>query len=284
MALTAGNHLQSNNTVSTPDLISAFVQQYLTENAVLIPTILDRSSEAGNNGSVDYLKFNSGLEAETKTEEGAYTAQRFVVDKDTLTFDKQKGVFVKASTKSQIQTTLPVEINVLERSADALVQQLEADVYAELRKAQAANRKKLGTKDTLSLADIFNARKVMNKLFIPMASRYLAINPDQETDVLKLENFIHAEKYGTSNNTVLKNGEIGRIAGFTVVVSNNVAESEVIAYHRDHVVFGRQYNITWEKDRDLQYSMTQYLLETLYGLKVLDSGKKGVLINNLGAL
>jgi hypothetical protein len=97
---------------------------------------------------------------------------------------------------------------------------------------------------------------------------------------LKLENFLHADKYG--DRMALVNGEIGMLLGFRVLVTEYVTESTALAYHRSHVAFGRRLAMTWEQGRGLQDDVYEYLLQTKYGLKTLDNGVRGVLINNTG--
>jgi len=281
MALVPGQIIQSEISASSPDLISAYVQQFLVEQAVIIPTVLDRSQDAGNNSSVDYLR-TTGLTAESKAESTNYTAQKFTVASDTLSLDKQKGVYVEVETKARIQTTLNIPVETMKLSVQGLVDQLELDVYAAVRQAHANNRVKLETSSTLSLSDIFTAAKILDTAKVPQENRYFIINPTQKADIVKLNNFLDASKYGSTLG--LKKGEIGEIAGFKILISNNVTVSEAVAYHMSHTVFARQYGVSFERGRNLKGSLDEYLMESYYGLKTLDLGVRGVLLNNAGAL
>jgi len=81
----------------------------------------------------------------------------------------------------------------------------------------------------------------------------------------------------------LVNGEVGRIYGFRVVVTNNVTASTALCYHRSHVAYARQLALRFENQRKLSEAATEYLMQQKYGVKTLDQGKRGVLINNTGA-
>jgi hypothetical protein len=266
------------------DLISAYVQQVLSETAVLIGSIDDRTSELEPGAKSLSIGRRTALSAESKAEGTAYEAQAFEWAADKLDLSKQEGVYTQLTRKAAAQATQGQDLQILQASAQALVDKLEAQVYAELVKVSASAPDHIvtfGVASTIALADILNARKLLRVQNVPMNDVFLAINPAQEAQLLAMEQFIDASRYGS--NEVLQNGEIGRIYGFRVLVTNAVTANTAIAYHKSHVAFARQIEVTWEQSRILKNSMSEFLLETLYGLKVLDSGKRGVLMNNTGA-
>jgi len=285
MALVSGNITTTQTAATGLTVLDMMVQQYLVENAVLIPTIWDRT-EALEQGakSVDITR-RSGFVAESKTEGSDYTAQSITWTADTLTLDKQEGVYVQMTGKARLQSAFDQESNITIASIEALAEKLEGQVYTALAAVAASSpdhKIAFQTTDTLSLSDINRARLLLNKQKVPKDNnRFLAINSDQEADLLDLEQFIHADKYG--NSTPLVNGEIGRIYGFRILVTENVTASTALAYHRSHVAFCRQLGITFERDRNLQNDLDLYLMQTLYGIKTLDAGVRGVLLNNTGA-
>ena len=281
MALSAGIITQAVLDNAGVDAISMMLQQYLTERAILIPSITDVSSDATKGKkSESYLSIGD-LEAETKTDGTEYTTQKFAVAADQLVYDKQEGVYVELTTKGDIQSTLNNQAAILERQIAALVRKLEANVYTALANVSTASPDHailFDTASTLSLSDIIEAMELLDVQFIPEEDRFLAVNPRNYSQILALDNFISADKYG--NNMPLMTGEIGQILGFRVLKSNSVTANNVVAYHRSHVAFGRQYDVTFEQERILKNSTTAFLLETIYGLKTLDSGKRGVKISD----
>jgi len=285
MPLVSGNITSTETSAVGVDLIAAMVQSYLSENAVLIPSILDVSNEVEPGAKSVSIGRHTGLTAESLTEGSSYTAQKFTWSADQLIFNKHEGVRTNLTTKAAAQSTKDQEANILTASIEALAQKLEAQVYTALADVSGAtpdHKVALDTADTLSYEDILNARRLLNKQSVPKDNnRFLAINSDQEMDILGLDKFSSADKYG--NNIPLLTGEIGRILGFRVLVTENVTASTALAYHSSHAVFARQKEITWFSQFDPDYSYTKYLLETMYGLKTLDSGKRGVLLNNTGA-
>jgi N4-gp56 family major capsid protein len=262
-------------------IVSQYVQQYLWQNAILINTVTDRSSEAlPGVKTIDFGK-RTQLSAVTKNANTAMTSTNFTWSVDPLSLDKHEAVYTVLEDYADIESAMSQEPAILESSTEALLTLLEGNIYTALAAAIAAQRVKFKTQDNLSLADVLNARKILNKANVPLMDRWMAINPDQEEQVLQLNNFTHADKYG-GGNMPLVNGEIGRVYGFRVVVTNNVTSSTVLCYHRSHVAFARQLGLRFENQRKLSEAATEYLMQQKYGLKTLDSGKRAVLINNSG--
>ena len=260
-------------------LISAMVQSYLSENSILIPSIMDRSGEIttglkqldiGRAGSIAAEDFNGT----------SWTDQSLTWEIDTLEINKRAGSYVTIKIKDDVQSAVNQEPQLLNRMIASLVGKLEEEVYAEIASVNAANKFQFKAGATISYQDITHARKILTKQYVPLQDRVLAINPEQEEQLCDMESFYHADKYGSRD--VLLNGEIGRIAGFRVLVSNSVAENNAVFYHNSHGVFARQLEVEYESDRILKSDVIEHKVATLYGLKVLDSGKRGVLINEAG--
>ncbi|HAT77253.1 MAG TPA: hypothetical protein DCS19_10570 [Flavobacterium sp.] len=276
----------SNTSAVAIDVVSQYVQTYLKNNAVILPTIIDRTSdvvpgakqvEVGRAGSLS-------VGAETKVANTPYTGQTLTWTTDDLLLNLHKGVYVEMENIANIQSVVDQEAAILERATEDLTFDLETALYTAMKVVSATtpdHRVAFKSGTTLSLEDITGARKLLNIAKVPMMDRFMIINPEQEEDLLNLDNFRSAEKYGS--NTVLMNGEIGLIFGFRVLMTNAVTADEVLFYHRSHCAFARQLAMTWENDRKLQNSSREYLLETIYGLKMLDTGKRAILINATGA-
>jgi N4-gp56 family major capsid protein len=65
-------------------------------------------------------------------------------------------------------------------------------------------------------------RMELNKNNVPTDGRFLVVSPEFEALVLGDDRFTDASKYGS--NAPIMNGEIGRVMGFRVLVSNNLPE------------------------------------------------------------
>jgi uncharacterized membrane protein YhfC len=114
-----------------------------------------------------------------------------------------------------------------------------------------------------------------------MEGRTLLVPPDQEKAMLLISDFVRADAYGSSGGLI--NGEIGRVYGFRVMMHNNLSAAEFLTYHAGHVGFGQQLSTEYLTDIEVKSLSTEYALHHVYGVKVLDSGKRGVFSNATGA-
>jgi N4-gp56 family major capsid protein len=263
------------------EVLSAYVQAYLAENAVLLNTVLDVSIEAEPGADkIKFPKITTNLTAEEDKGDGAgYTAQGLVWGVDSLDLNKQAGCFVEMTDLANLQAAIEQEPAIIREASRVIMAKMEAAVYAQIKAVAVAHDLNLGTASTLAIADILNARTALRTANVPFDNDlFLAINPAQEAQILGLPNFVNANQYG--QESVINSNEIGKIYGFRVIVSNNVEAAKVLAYHRTHVAIGIQQAISFEKARDLKNAKTQFLMQAFYGTKVLDSGVRGVLLQN----
>lgn len=82
-----------------------------------------------------------------------------------------------------------------------------------------------------------NLRKILNKSFVPAQGRVLLVGPGAEAEILnsgKLEPGINPTGLGEN---ALRNGVIGRLAGFDIVTSALLGDDEAYAFHKSAFIF-----------------------------------------------
>lgn len=81
------------------------------------------------------------------------------------------------------------------------------------------------TAETLTADNVYQQivalRTKLDKANVPNTGRYIVVPPEVYALLLLDDRFVKASDGGTANATLL-NGEVGRVAGFTVYMSNNV--------------------------------------------------------------
>lgn len=99
---------------------------------------------------------------------------------------------------------------------------------------------------------VIKLRLALDKAKVPSDRRFLTVSPDFYAMLLQDPRFIDASQYGT--NAPIMNGEVGRVLGFTVLVSLNLPEGTagvdpavsnyVVAGHPMATTFAEQINKT----------------------------------------
>ena len=133
-----------------------------------------------------------------------------------------------------------------------------------------------GAGATILEADILSARELLIGQNLDPSELVLAVSPAQESVMLQLSNFIDASKYGSAG--AISNGEIGRVFGATVIVHNDVEALKSLMFHKTSVGYASQLAMRFKSESDLANLATRYSLDHLYGSKLLDEGKRCVMI------
>lgn len=94
--------------------------------------------------------------------------------------------------------------------------------------AESGNIIGSSTAETLTSSNVYEKivalRTILDKQNVPNTGRYIVVPPEVYALLLMDDRFVKASDGGTANATLL-NGEVGKVAGFTVYMSNNVPYS-----------------------------------------------------------
>lgn len=266
-------------------LIASIVQMTLKQQSVLVPTVTDYSSFAVPGAKSVGAPRRTQFAAADKTEETDLTGQTFTFSADTINLDKHKAIYTLLEKISGVQANVNVEAEILKEMAAELALQIDKDIIVQLKLASAAAPDhiiQLGTGGTLLNQDnILESRKLLSQQVVPLGDRYLVVSPAQEKSMLSIADFVRADSYGSPAG--LMNGELGRIYGATVLMHTGLADAEALYYHKSSVGFAQQIQPEYQTNYLLKSVAQEYLLHHLYGVKVLDSGKRNVFLNATGA-
>jgi hypothetical protein len=139
---------------------------------------------------------------------------------------------------SDAELTLDVEdfgAQVLDPQAKTIVRRIEKKLAAALQSAPAIGTvdvdKDTGDEVTAGSVRkaIVKARNKLNRQDVPVSGRYLVVGADVESALLNDPTLVRVDTSGT--DSVLRESIIGRLAGFTIVVSNDVDPGTAIAFH-----------------------------------------------------
>lgn len=275
-------------TVATKqDVVSRIVQMELIQSGILLPTVSDYTSWVKEGATQITLPRAGSFTVQDKAENTATEFQALTFADDALLLNKYKHIPTQIEDVAQMQAAVDVEGEYIKRMASAMAKQIDADLIVQLKLASAASPDHiiaLGNAGAgITVANILDARKLLNKQDVPQEDRYLVISPAQEAYLLAISDFVDASKYGAS--APVMNAEIGRVFGFKVLVHNGLADAEALAYHKSHVAFARQQNPKFERQRaSLRELADELSLSMLYGCKVCDAGKRGVFLENDGTV
>jgi hypothetical protein len=275
------------NTGSTEmDLITQIVQAELLEQTVILGSVMDHSSLLiPGLKSVEIPRFEadttpgSGRFGDPGTQnpdgETAAPFQTATLTTDVINLDQWKNLPYRIPDRVGMQSRVPLEAELARKAGKEFAIYMDDEIRGVLATLTATRAYADTVNETMQLEDITAVRRILNKENVPQDNRVLLISPEQEEAMLNISNFIKANEYGSRE--ALLNGEIGRVFGFRVLVSNLLAASEAYAYHRECVGYAIQHQVDFETQRaDVNIRATDYSYASGWGFTLMYDGRKGV--------
>jgi N4-gp56 family major capsid protein len=259
-------------------MISSLAQKYLIQESKMMPLVTNYSAMAVPGASSIKLPKASGFTVSSKAENTAADATTSAFSVDTIDLNVHRYVQFLVEDIAGMQASVDVVAEYLLRASKNLALDIDSYIIAQLRlgSASAPDHEIAftdATNEDIELEDILKARKLLIDQNIDPRECYIGVGSDQEKNLLKIDNFISAEKYG-SNNPIL-NGEIGMIYGMKVIVHTSLA-NEALFWHPTAVGFALQQGVRVQREYDLANLAQRYSLDYVGGFKVLDGGKRNV--------
>lgn len=263
-------------------IVSATVQEVLTAEAIMPPLVSDWSSMAGP--GMDRVKIPrfSNFTVNTKSENVAVDAQVNAFSTDDLIMDKHKVVQWLLEDIANLQSKVAVTQAYIQQSAKDLAAEMDQTILDALEAgaSAAAPDHRIaytdGVNNDIEKADILNARKLLNIAKVPMADRAMVISPAQEAFLLAIGEFVKVNESGSEAS--LRNGLIGKLFGFDCYVSPLAEDLKSMFFHKSALAFARQLAPRYKTQDDLANLGVRHSVDHIYGCKVLDSGKRIVLV------
>jgi hypothetical protein len=271
----------------------------LLEREIVLPALVWRDAGgdfAGAAGDTISLRVPARTQARTRTLRGTRTAAS--EGTGIITMDELAETKVDVTLDTDVYSAVPITDEELTLDISDFGQQIllpqvrgvaegvENAVAAEMVGATyATNLTVSGTDPYDTMVD---ARVAMNKANVPLTDRYLVIGADLEGTFLKSDELHQVDKAGSS--AARREAVIGRIAGFTAIVSNAIPSNLGFAFHRTAYVLGMRapaipagasfgasqsaygLGMRWLRDYDFRNVQDRSLVDTYIGTNIVADG------------
>lgn len=164
---------------------------------------------------------------------------------NSLVIDQGKYFAFYVNDTDEVQAAGPYRDPAVRSAAQKL--RAETDSYIGNMMVKEAGAK-LGNRDVTRNSEndlwdlLVDMRAALNKEGVPTDGRFVILGPESESAALRTPGFVKVNESG--NEQALRNGIIGRLAGFDVLVSAdapvNAGREGVVAGNRDAVWYGQQ--------------------------------------------
>lgn len=275
---------QADIDVTSLQLISSMYQTELIQAGVLAPTIDNVSAMLAPGAKSLALPRANSFIVEKKQAAQKATAQKLTHAVDTLLLDQHAVVQAHVEDIASIQSNVPLVAEYVRRMGSAQALQLDKDIYAQLKLTSSSapdHRIAYAAGGAPTKADFIAARKLLRKQNVPGDGQWYAVtNPDMEAVLIGLSDFVDADKWASGSEMVKMNGLLGRAYGFNILVSNVVSDDIMLFYHSSHVAMAFQKTARLQEQYELDALALRVSVDQLYGVKVAQAGKCGVLVGS----
>lgn len=219
-----------------PELWSAAVQTEFQAAQVVIPTLTTTyAGEATRGNTVKIIGATTPTVIDYKAAGRQITAEALTDTEVELKIDKEKAFSVRVDDIDNVQAAGSFDAWVQSAGA-ALAEDAEAAVLAEMLSGGNDVSTVAPTDGATAKAQLRALRTAMAANKVPSGDRFVAVSP-LFTDLL-LEGLSDAAQAGTDNE--LRNGQITRLYGMTVIETPLLDGVTAVAYHGATVAFAQQ--------------------------------------------
>ena len=207
----------------------------------------------------------------------------------TLTIDQAKYFNFQIDDVDAAQVAGDMMDTAMQRAAYALNDAADAFLLQTIAAGVDTNNK-IGSSAAIALTaeniyeNIVALKTKLDKANVPTTGRYIVVPPEIHALLLLDDRFVKASDGGTANDTLL-NGEVGRVAGFTVYMSNNVKFTadhwEIPASVQTSTTYAEQIVSTEAYRMEKRFADAVKGLH-VYGAKVTDGKQIAVLYGKVG--
>jgi len=261
--------------------VAKVAQMYLQQESKLLPTVSDFSRLAVKGAASIKLPRSGGFTVGDKSENTAVDSQIITYAADTISLNQHRVVQFLLEDLASTQSMVEVAQDAIMKAGKDLAYDIDAKIKAEFDNASTSAPDHViqyndATNEDIELVDVLAMRKLLIDQNIDPRQCFLGLGSAQEKNMLAIADFIDASKYG-SNEPIL-NGEIGKVYGMRVIVSNVFSGTDSYAWHPSAVGFAMQQDVRVQREYDLANLAWRYSLDYVGGFEVLDSGKRVVKI------
>ena len=201
-------------------LLVAFRKQHVFANLV------NRNYEGEIRNAGDTVKITTPAAITVGAYSGTVSYQTPTSAQQSLLIDQDIYWAFELDDVDQAQANVNLMQAYMAEAADALAQNVDTNLAALYTGAGLTQIElDVGTSDFYDIMVL--AGQQLDETNVPRAGRWVVMSPKGYADLLQNANFINATDAGA---TLVREGALGRVAGFDVLVSNNLTNTTASTY------------------------------------------------------
>jgi len=263
MALPAIGDTQLTDTKA--ELISEIAQRALVAAAVIMPSVRDVSAFARKGAeSVSFPNRQTFFTVLNRASGAEAVNQQELFGKDTMPLSFRSNITWVVDPNDEIESSLDVQKELIEDASKLHAEDVDTNIIAEMEAAGIPTT----TAGDISQAVVLEMRAVLLKNKATPGELWLAVDPDQEANLLQIDPFISADQYGRA---IVPQGVLGTLYGVKVISTPLLGSTQYFMYERAGLGVGFQKRATFDERKAPENGAGAMLqtIELKYGVKAL---------------
>jgi hypothetical protein len=254
------------------DLIIERVQRELLASATMTSRITDFSALAMKGIKSLAVPKLSSFTAVNRTFGNAGTVQELTDSFDSILLDQNSYISWGLDRASEYQSQIQYELMTVERAAAAHGRFVNNHIIAGLIAGAGYDQ---GAATVITKDIILDMFDYLLGNEARVEDMFLEINAAQHIEMLKIADFVDADKYGSNGN--IQSGLIGRVYGVSVIINNLVPATQAIAYSRDGYGYALQQGPQIGEQPDVAYGSqgVRKAMDLVFGSGILQENVNG---------
>ena len=247
--------------------VSMMLQEVLIQESVMLGAVRDYSADAQPGvDQVDISLFNE-LAVQDVSESAAMTPQTINPSEASIALSRHKAIPFSISRRAGHQSKISLVPEALRNGARSMAAEIDDFLLGliDAGASTAAPDHRLALTASDPLADIRNAKQLLDNQNVPKAERFIVASPGFVSELLGTNNLIRVNEYGSAN--AIQAGFVSDIYGFRVLESSSssITGDGFFAFHRSSVAFARQIMPELRTEEKALEMRDDFVLSHLYG-------------------
>ena len=253
------------------ELISEVAQRALISQSILAGTVRDVSQFARKGyNQISFPKGSTAFTVENRASAAPGTVQDVDFLKDTLDLDFRAHIEWIIDSNDEIESSLDVMRTYIERAAARHGAYVDQQLVTEMEASAITTT----TAGALNQSVVLEMRQILLRNKANPRSLFLAVAPENEAELLAVDPFVSAEKYGRG---IIADGVLGTLYGVQVVMTPELAANQYFMYESEGVALGFQRRPQFDEEKAISYGTgaMRQVLDQKFGVQSLFLGAPG---------
>jgi len=250
------------------DLVQAFVQRELISQAVVMPSISDKSMFAVKGTEAVSFPRAGSFTVENRASAVEATKQNVTYAKDQILLDQRATISWQVDPMDDLESMIDVRLDLAGRAARSHAKYFDEQVIAGFEADSAATT----TAGAISKDIILEMRQELLEAEANEDALTLLVGPGAEAALLNIAEFVRADHYGSS---AIPSGRLGSLYGVDVKRSSQITNPlSYYMYDKDGYGFAWQKGLSMDgrKAPELGVGATLEVMDGKWGSAKLQNG------------